>query len=58
MKLVIDNADGIIVEGNNIPPAVESYLAASGKRILRGTDDKTGDEWLNRYKEFYDSLLQ
>ena len=57
IKLVIDNVDGIVVEAENLPSAIEEYIAASGKKVLRGRADKSGDEWLNDYKEFYDSLL-
>ena len=57
VKLVIDNADGIVVEAEELPSAIEEYIAASGKKVLRGRADKSGDEWLNDYKEFYDSIL-
>lgn len=57
MRLVIDNADGIVVEAEHLPAAVEEYLAASGKRVLRPSGEPASDERLSQYKEFYDSIL-
>jgi starch synthase len=57
MRLVIDNADGIVVEAEQLPAAVEEYLAASGKKVLRPTGEPASDERLSQYKEFYDSIL-
>lgn len=57
VKLVIDNVDGIVVEATELPKVIEEYVAASGKPVLRGRADKTDDEWLNDYKNFYDSIL-
>lgn len=57
VKLVIDNADGIIIEAEHLPTAVEEYIAKTGKKVLRGTPNKEDDAWLEAYKEFYDSLL-
>lgn len=57
IKLVIDNVDGIVIEAESVPSAIEEYIAASGKKVLRGRADKSDGEWLNDYKEFYDSIL-
>jgi starch synthase len=57
VRLVIDNADGIVVEAEQLPAAVEEYLATSGKRVLRPTGEPASDERLQQYKEFYDSIL-
>ena len=57
VKLVIDNADGIVVEAEQLPAEVEEYLAKSGKKVLRPTSDITSEEKLSQYKEFYDSIL-
>ena len=58
LKLVIDNADGIVVEAENVPAEVEEYLAKSGKKVLRPiAGDINSDEKLTQYKEFYDSIL-
>lgn len=57
VKLVIDNADGIVIEAKEVPAAIEEYIQAKGKKVLRGRADKSDGEWLKEYKEFYDSLL-
>ena len=57
VKLVIDNADGIVVEAEHLPAEVEEYLAKSGKKVLRHTGDIAEEEKLTQYKEFYDSIL-
>ena len=57
MRLVIDNADGIIVEAESLPAEVEEYLAKSGKKVLRPTGDIAEVERHTQYKEFYDSIL-
>lgn len=57
MRLVIDNADGIIVEAQELPAEVEEYLKGCGKRVLRPTGDIAEEEKLMQYKEFYDSIL-
>lgn len=57
VKLVIDNADGIVVEAEHLPAEVEEYLVRSGKRVLRPTGDIAEEEKLTQYKEFYDSIL-
>ena len=57
VKLVIDNADGIVIEAEHLPAAIEEYIAANGKKVLKGMADKSSDEWLKAYKEFYESIL-
>jgi starch synthase len=56
MKLVIDYADGIIVETPELDSEIADYLAASGKRVLE-YQDKTTTEYLDNYQKFYDELL-
>ena len=56
MKLVIDYADGIIVETPSLDAEVAEYLAASGKKVLE-YQDKTTTEYLDNYQKFYDELL-
>ena len=56
MKLVIDYADGIIVETPTLDAEVADYLAASGKKVLE-YQDKTTTEYLDNYQKFYDELL-
>lgn len=55
MKLVIDYADGIIVETPTLDAELADYLAASGKKVL-GYQDKTTTEYLDNYQKFYDEL--
>ena len=55
MKLVIDYADGIIIETPSLDAEVADYLAASGKKVLE-YQDKTTTEYLDNYQKFYDSL--
>ncbi len=55
MKLVIDYADGIIIETPSLDAEVADYLAASGKKVLE-YQDKTTIEYLDNYQKFYDSL--
>ena len=57
VKLVIDNADGIVIEAEHLPAEVEEYLAKSGKKVLRPTGDIAEEEKLTQYKEFDDSIL-
>ena len=57
VKLVIDNAHGIVIEAEHLPAAIEEYIAANGKKVLKGMADKSSDEWLKAYKEFYESIL-
>lgn len=57
VKLVIDNADGIVIEAEHLPAAIEEYIAQKGKKVLRGRADKSDNQWLEEYKEFYESLL-
>lgn len=56
MKLVIDYADGIVVETPMLDAEVADYLAASGKKVLE-YQDKTTTEYLDNYQKFYDELL-
>jgi starch synthase len=55
MKLVIDYADGIIIETPSLDAEVADYLAASGNKVLE-YQDKTTTEYLDNYQKFYDSL--
>ncbi len=56
MKLVIDYADGIVVETPTLDAEVADYLAASGKKVLE-YQDKSTTEYLDNYQKFYDELL-
>lgn len=55
LKLVIDYADGIIIETANLDPDIAGYLAASGKPVL-DYQDKSAEEYLDKYQKFYEEL--
>lgn len=56
MKLVIDYADGIILENGNSQAQLGEQLAAAGKKVLvRQSDDE--EIYMDNYKQFYDELL-
>ena len=57
IKLVIDNADGIVVEAEQLPAEIENYLASQGKKVLRPSGEIASEERLAQYKEFYESIL-
>ncbi len=56
MKLVINHADGVIVENQNLAPTLAEYLKESGKPVL-GYQDKATTEYLDNYQKFYEELL-
>lgn len=55
MKLVIDNADAIVIETPSPSPGLEEYVRSSGKPVLE-YQDKSGDGYLDLYHKFYDDL--
>lgn len=54
-KLAIDLADGIIQSSPKVNPELEKHIKKSGKPSLEFVE---GDEYLNAYSEFYDSILE
>jgi len=54
-KLAIDNADGIIIGGNDINSEVEKYIKKPGKPVLEYQGE---EDYIDAYNEFYDNLLQ
>ncbi len=56
MKLVIDHADGVIIENPSLDPALAEYLEKTGKPKL-GYQDKETTEYLDNYQKFYEALL-
>lgn len=56
IKLVIDYADGVIVETPNLDGGIADYIAESAKLSL-GYQDKTTTQYLDNYQKFYDQLL-
>lgn len=56
MKLVIDNADGIVIESSDVDSALTDYVKQSGRKVL-DVSDKTKDEYLDNYRKFYEELV-
>ena len=56
MKLVINEADGIVLDTENPAPAVVEYVKQSGKPTLWHQDKSTTD-YLDNYQKFYEGLL-
>lgn len=55
MKFVIDYADGIVIETENINKELDSYIRSTGKKVLE-YQDKTTTQYLDNYQTFYDGL--
>ena len=53
MKVATKYADGVILEGDDTDPAVEEYAKSIGLPVLRST----GDDFKDKYSEFYESLM-
>lgn len=54
-KLAIDHSDAIVQSTANINPELMEYARQAGKPILEFIPDET--EFLNKYAEFYESLI-
>jgi starch synthase len=57
-KLVIDYADGVIVEENLENEALYAYLRQSGKPVLDWNGDKSDPQYMDIYQQFYDEVLK
>ncbi len=57
VKLVIDNADGVIIETPTLPAELADYLAAAKVPVL-GYMEKESPEYLDNYRKFYDEILK
>ncbi len=57
-KLVIDYADGIVIEGKNVDASIMEYLKASGKPVLDYPGDRSDDEYMDTYQKFYDEIAK
>ncbi len=57
MKLVIDNADGVVVDTATPDAVVAEYAKRSGKPVLDYAPRETPG-YLDKYKQFYDDLLK
>lgn len=55
MKLVIEQADGVVIETPNLDAEMAEYLAATGKPVLP-YQDKSTTQYLDNYQKFYEEL--
>jgi starch synthase len=56
MKLVIDYADGVVIESSEVNPALREYALASGKPVLVKENFAEENEYLDAYQKFYNEL--
>lgn len=54
MMSAIDFSEGLILAGEQINPELLEYAKASGKPIL----ERQGDNYIDAYNNFYDSIIQ
>lgn len=57
VKLVIDNADGVVVETPNLPTALADHIAEAKLPVLEYMD-KESTNYLDNYRSFYDEVLK
>jgi starch synthase len=57
-KLVIDYADGVIVEEKLDSEELRAYLAESGKPVLDWNGEHGDPQYMEIYQQFYDELLK
>lgn len=55
MKLVINQADGVVIETDNLDSDLSKWLKNTGKPILEYQDKSTND-YLDNYQKFYEEL--
>lgn len=56
MKLVIDYADGVVIHTADPGAELTAHLESSGKKVL-GYADATGENYLDKYQQFYEELF-
>ncbi len=57
MKLVIDYADGVVIEEKLTDETLTDYVRRSGKHLLEAGDDPQSAQYMDAYHTFYDELL-
>ena len=57
IKLVIDNADGVVLESANVPASITDHIAAANLPVL-GYMEKDSADYLDNYRKFYDEILK
>lgn len=58
MKLVIDYADGVVIEQENVAPSLVEYAQNSGKPILVRTSLMEQDQYMDSYQNLYNEILK
>jgi starch synthase len=58
MKLVIDYADGVVVEEPLDNTGLVDYARQKGKKVLDWDGDRTGAQYMDVYHKFYDEILK
>lgn len=56
MKLVMDFADGIVLESENVNSELKEYALKSGKAILDHAQYAEQTEYMDAYQKFYDEI--
>ena len=56
MKLVINHADGVVMETPTPPAALDEWVRKSGKPVLEYQQKETND-YLENYQKFYEEIL-
>lgn len=58
MKLVIDYADGVVIEQDTVSKELADYAEQSGKPILKHSTDIEQTQFMDEYQKFYNELLK
>ncbi len=53
MKMVVDHADGVVIEAEGLSGELKEYITASGKPVLISDKEKV----LDSYQKFYEEIL-
>ncbi len=54
MKMVLNHADGVVVEATGLSAELEEYVAGAGKPVLRRGEENV----LDSYQRFYEEILK
>ena len=57
MKLVIDYADGVVIEEKLTDNTLVDYVRLTGKPLLEANDERQSAQYMDAYHTFYDELL-
>jgi starch synthase len=56
MKLVMDYADGIVLESEGVSSELKEYALASGKPVLDHAQYAEQTEYMDAYQNFYNEI--